>query len=60
MKLSKAIVKLRIPIVILALILMIPAVFGMLKTRINYDMLTYLPESMQGRVLVHYPGRYAR
>ena len=46
MKLSKAIVKLRIPIVILALILMIPAVFGMLNTRINYDMLTYLPESM--------------
>ena len=46
MKLSKAIVKLRIPIVILALILIIPAVFGMLNTRINYDMLTYLPESM--------------
>nr|WP_316625141.1 MMPL family transporter [uncultured Ruminococcus sp.] len=46
MKLSKAIVKLRIPIVILALILMIPAVFGMLNTRINYDMLTYLPDSM--------------
>ena len=40
MKLSKAIVKLRIPIVILALILIIPAVFGMLNTRINYDMLT--------------------
>ena len=46
MKLSKAIVKLRIPIVILALVLMIPAVFGMLNTRINYDMLTYLPDSM--------------
>ena len=46
MKLSKAIVKLRVPIVILALVLMIPAVFGMLNTRINYDMLTYLPDSM--------------
>lgn len=46
MKLSKAVVKLRVPIVVLTLILMIPAVFGMLNTRINYDMLTYLPDSM--------------
>ncbi|MBQ3285239.1 MAG: MMPL family transporter [Ruminococcus sp.] len=46
MKLSKAIVKLRVPILILALILMIPAVFGVMNTRINYDMLTYLPDSM--------------
>ena len=46
MKLSKAIVRLRVPIVILALILMIPSVLGMLGTRINYDMLTYLPETM--------------
>lgn len=46
MKLSKAIVRLRVPIVILALILMIPSALGMLGTRINYDMLTYLPETM--------------
>ena len=46
MKLSRAIVKLRVPILILALILMIPAVFGVMNTRINYDMLTYLPDSM--------------
>ena len=46
MKLARGVVKLRIPIVILTLILMIPAVIGMVTTRINYDMLTYLPESM--------------
>lgn len=46
MKVSRAVVKLRVPIVILTLILMIPSVLGMLNTRINYDMLTYLPESM--------------
>ncbi len=46
MKLSRAIVKLRVPIVILALILMVPSLLGMLNTRVNYDMLTYLPDSM--------------
>ena len=45
-KLGKAIVKLRIPILIIALVLLIPSVFGMLGTRINYDMLTYLPKDM--------------
>ena len=42
-KFGKAVVKLRIPILILALILTIPAFLGMQATRINYDMLTYLP-----------------
>lgn len=42
-KFGKAVVKLRTPILILALVLMIPAVLGMQATRINYDMLTYLP-----------------
>ena len=46
MRLSRAIVKHRIPIIILAILLMIPAVLGMLGTRINYDMLTYLPKDM--------------
>lgn len=43
---SKAVVKYRIPILILTVLLMIPAVIGMVNTRINYDMLTYLPEDM--------------
>ncbi len=44
---SKAVVKHRIPILILTLILMIPSVIGMATTRVNYDMLTYLPEDME-------------
>ena len=46
MRFSKAVVKYRIPILILAVLLMIPSVLGMAATRINYDMLDYLPEDM--------------
>ena len=46
MRFSKAVVKYRVPILILALLLMIPSAVGMAKTRINYDMLDYLPEDM--------------
>ncbi len=46
MKFGKLVVKLRIPILILSLVLMIPSVIGMAGTRVNYDMLTYLPEDM--------------
>ena len=46
MKLAKGVVKLRIPILILTVILLIPAVIGMISTRVNYDMLTYLPEDI--------------
>ncbi|MBO4414840.1 MAG: MMPL family transporter [Lachnospiraceae bacterium] len=46
MKLAKAVVKYRIPILVAALLLMIPAVLGYAGTRVNYDMLDYLPESM--------------
>ncbi len=47
MKFSRAVVKYRIPILVLALILMIPSALGMVNTRINYDMLNYLPEDME-------------
>ena len=46
MKLARAVVKCRIPILILALVLLIPAVIGYAHTRVNYDMLTYLPSDM--------------
>lgn len=46
MSFSKAVVKLRIPIVIVTLLLAVLSVFGMANTRINYDMLDYLPEDM--------------
>ena len=46
MRFSKAVVRYRIPILIVTLALMFPAVLGMCGTRINYDMLDYLPDSM--------------
>ena len=46
MRFSKAVVKWRVPIVIIAILLMIPATIGIINTRINYDMLDYLPETM--------------
>ncbi len=49
---GKAVVKLRYVILIAALVLLIPAFIGYRMTRINYDMLTYLPstiETMQGQ-----------
>ena len=46
MRFSKAVVRGRVAILILTVLLMIPAVFGMLETRINYDMLNYLPDGM--------------
>ena len=47
MRFAKGVVKCRIPIFIAAVILMIPALFFMLHTRVNYDMLTYLPKDME-------------
>jgi len=46
LKFGRAIVKARIPIVIIALLLLIPAVLGMEHTRINYNMLDYLPKNI--------------
>ena len=46
MRFSKAVVKHRIPILILSVLLMIPSLLGMIGTRINYDMLDYLPEDI--------------
>lgn len=45
-KFGKWVVKHRVLIIIIAVLLLIPSVIGMVKTRINYDMLTYLPEDM--------------
>ena len=46
MRFSKAVVKCRIPILLIAIALLIPSVLGMAGTRINYDMLDYLPADM--------------
>lgn len=50
LKFGKAVVKGRIPIIILAVLLLIPSIFGALNTRINYDMLNYLPADMDTTV----------
>ena len=49
-KVSELIVKHRALILIVTLLLMIPSFFGMLATRVNYDMLTYLPKNMDTMV----------
>ena len=52
MKFGKAVVKYRVPILIVSILLLIPAVLGALGTRINYDVLSYLPkdiETMKGQ-----------
>ena len=46
-KFGKGVVKHRVLILIIAIALMVPSVFGILKTRINYDMLTYLPDDIE-------------
>lgn len=51
-KFGKGVVKLRVPILILSILLLIPAGIGYLNTRVNYDILTYLPkdiETMKGQ-----------
>lgn len=47
MKFGKAVVKSRVVILIVALVLLIPSVIGMINTRVNYDMLNYLPENLE-------------
>jgi len=47
LKFGQAIVKYRIPILIICVLLIIPSIFGMLSVRINYDMLDYLPSDME-------------
>ena len=51
-KFGKGVVKLRIPILILAFLLLIPSGIGYVNTRVNYDTLSYLPgeiETMKGQ-----------
>ncbi len=45
-KFGKKIVKWRVPIIITAVLLLIPSILGMANTRINYDMLDYLPDDI--------------
>jgi len=44
---GKGVVKFRIPILILGFLLLIPSVTGYVNTRINYDILSYLPDDIE-------------
>lgn len=51
-KFGRGVVKIRVPILILSLALLVPAFFGYVNTRVNYDILSYLPgeiETMAGQ-----------
>ena len=51
-KISKGIVKMRFVILIVSVILLFPSILGYIGTRVNYDILSYLPtdiETMKGQ-----------
>lgn len=51
-KFGRGVVKLRVPILIVSVLLLIPSIIGFVSTRINYDILSYLPsdiETMKGQ-----------
>lgn len=53
---GRFIAKNRILVLIISILLLIPSIFGMVNTRINYDMLTYLPhdlDSMKGQTILN-------
>ena len=47
MAFGKFIVKCKIPIIIISILLCILSVIGMINTRVNFDMLTYLPKELE-------------
>lgn len=54
-KFGKKVVKFRVPILIISFLLLIPSALGYLHTRINYDILSYLPgdiETMEGQEIL--------
>ena len=48
-KLSQMIAKNRVVILVLAFILLIPSAFGYFNTKVNYDILSYLPSDLETR-----------
>ena len=49
-KFGKWVVRLRIPILVLSLALLVPAFLGYVGTRVNYDILSYLPKDIETMV----------
>ena len=55
LQLGKQIVRFRVPILVLSILLLIPSAIGYFHTRVNYDILYYLPddiETMQGQEIL--------
>jgi hypothetical protein len=57
-KFGRKVVALRIPILILGLALLVPSFFGYVSTRVNYDILSYLPKDIE--TMVGHSGRRVR
>ena len=49
-KFGRIVVKLRIPILVLSVLLLIPSTLGYLNTRVNYDIMYYLPDDIDTMV----------
>ena len=47
LKFGEKVVKFRIPIFILSILLLIPSALGYISTKVNYDILYYLPDSIE-------------
>ena len=45
-KISRAIAKNRVLILIISVLLIFPSIYGFASTKVNYDLLTYLPEEL--------------
>ncbi|MCI6998592.1 MAG: efflux RND transporter permease subunit [Eubacterium sp.] len=46
-KLGRKIVKFRIPVFVISILLLIPAMIGYVNTKVNYDILYYLPDEIE-------------
>ena len=46
-KIGERIASCRVIILIISALLIIPSVIGFAKTRVNYDLLSYLPDSLE-------------
>ena len=46
-KLGRKIVKFRIPVFVISILLLIPAVIGYVNTKVNYEILYYLPDEIE-------------
>ena len=47
MKLGEWIARHRILILLIGMLLLVPSVIGIVKTRVNYDLLSYLPDTLE-------------